>query len=672
MRKPVPLVLTILAVALLMPLPLAAQSATCPLGYTVVFFNGVGNSYPTALASMHTTQAAIQESQHTSFDVYDAEDVEYKLAYNTTAAQGVTRTDLVNTTILQDIAEVFVQRARELDPDPSGTLGNNFFYMFWEWNNGVPQNYSNALVNNSLTNNMFTRFVNAAVTAAVGQLAALYGIQAPTAADYADQEATLTAAASRGRKLLLVAHSQGNLFVNHAHDFILPVVGAARLRIVHVAPASVIVWGDYELSANDVIINGLRLVNGFASIVDPNINPPYTGDDPTGHGYNEIYLSATLVDSLTGQPDRPLLESKFTAALTALDQQQCTLAISPQSSTIHPGDPVPLAATLSPPLNDAQLEAINYKWTISGNAGGTFRNTLLGVDVTTLVTTTPTITYNSSPDAALDQTDSVTVEMDVSTVNDNNATSKDLADTSNSPAIIKFGNTNECYSKVASISNPGSTYSVTLSDVMPGDSGTIQMDYTWIGNVAFADPPFTSTAYEYDVASVFTYPAPSVNSRSNVVKTFGSAVEDASYVIYGDSETSTSSTGTTTQIAVVTNPPLPFGQLSLALPGGPPISLLYSGTGVTGGGTAAGSYTESWQLVGTPTLSLPPAGTFKTCQFQITSSLSPNVIDTKWLLSGYGLVVQETKINTSTGTPVLQDTREATALSINGARYTGP
>jgi hypothetical protein len=143
-------------------------------------------------------------------------------------------------------------------------------------------------------------------------------------------------------------------------------------------------------------------------------------------------------------------------------------------------------------------------------------------------------------------------------------------------------------------------------------------------------------------------------------------------VIYGYTETNTSSDGTTTVFTVAANPPLPFGQLSLALPGGPPISLLYSGVGISGGGTGAGSYTETWQLIGTPTLSIAPAGTFKTCQFQITSSLSPNVIDTKWLLSGYGILLQEIKTGTSTGTPVLQDTREVTALSINGARYSGP
>ncbi len=670
MRKPLPLVLTLLAATLLMPPRLSAQSATCPLGYTVAFFNGVDNTYPQTLASMHATQAAIREAENTTSDVIAAEDVKYEAMYNTTSSATQGSLNILNGTIAQDVAEVFVQRAKELDP--SGTVGNNFFYMFWEWLDGPPQNYSNTFSNNAATNNFYVNFQNAAVTTVVGALSKLIGGQAPTAEDYAKQEAQLTAAANAGRRLLLVAHSQGNLFVNHAYDFILPAVGAARVKVVHVAPASVTVRGDWVLSGNDLVINALRLVGGFGSIVDPNINPPIDNIDNKGHGYNEIYLSGSLVDSLTGRTDRAILESKFMAALNALGQQQCTLAISQHSSTIHPGDPVPLAATLNPPLNGAHLEAVTYKWTISGNAGGTFRNPLLGTDVPTLITTTPTITYNASADAAIGQLDSVTVEMDVSTANDNNATSKDLADTNSSPAIIKIGDTNECYGKVASISNPGSTYSVTLTDVTSGDSGTIQMDYAWKGSVALADPPFTSTGYEYDIASAFMYPAPSLQSRSNVVKTFGSAAQDASYVIYGYTETNKSSDGTTTVFTATANPPVAFGQLMQALPGGPPISLLYSGTGISGGGTGIGSYTESWQLVGTPTLSLPPAGTFKTCQFQITSSLSPNVIDTKWMVSGYGIVVQETKIDTSSGTPVLEDTREVTALSINGARYGGP
>jgi hypothetical protein len=53
-------------------------------------------------------------------------------------------------------------------------------------------------------------------------------------------------------------------------------------------------------------------------------------------------------------------------------------------------------------------------------------------------------------------------------------------------------------------------------------------------------------------------------------------------------------------------------------------------------------------------------------------SNQPNIIDTKWKLCGYGIDVQETITDTSSGKPIVQDTQQATALSINGSPYTGP
>jgi hypothetical protein len=671
MRKPpLSITLALLAVALA-PMRLPAQAATCPLGYTVFFFNGVANTYAQAIASMHATQAAIQETQNTTFDVVDSEDVQYDVAYNTTASQQANVFDPVNTTLLQDVAEVFVQRAQALDP--SGTVGNNFFYMFWEWNNGIPQNYSNALGNNAVTNNFFANFVNAAVTSAVGALAKIWGSQAPTASDYAQQESQLTAAATAGRKLLLVAHSQGNLFVNHAHDFILPVVGAARLKVVHVAPATVTVWGDYELSFNDLIINGLRLVNGFASIVDPNINPPSTPLDPTGHGYTEIYLSPTLIDSLSGQTDRALLEAEFKAALTALDTQQCMLSLSPPSSTMQPGGQTTLTATLTPPVNDANLEAINYKWTITGNAGGTFTDPLLGTPVTTLTTSTPTVTYNAAGNAAVGQSDAVSVEMDVSTANNNNATSKDLADTSQNPAIIIIGTDNGCYDIHGFLITPGATYTATSTDQQLGQASTTIQE-TWVakGQAAFADPPYATSGLEQDITDVFTNPASPANNSTNVTREFGAQPTNGPTLIYGSNGTATAASGAVTQGTLLFAPPVVFTVPQLSV--GNSVTIAYAGTytSTQASKSTSGtiSYSDTWTFVGFQTVTVP-AGTYNTCEFTRSSTQSPDTLDTYWDTVGYGIRVQSQTISTS-GTQQIQDFQQATSVTVNGLPYTGP
>jgi len=491
---------------LIVLLPLRAHAqATCPLGYTVAFFNGVGNTYGDALTSMHATQAAIRESQNTTSDVYDSEDVAYEVMYNTTAAQSANAFSPVNTTILQDIAEVFVQRARELDP--SGTVGNNFFYMFWEWMDGPPQNYSNRIGNSTLSNNFFVNFVDAAVTAAAGALGRLAGAQAPTDADYAQQMAQLTADAAAGRKLLMVAHSQGNLFVNHSYDAILPTISAARAKVVHLAPASVTLRGDYELSGNDLVINGLRLVNGFASIVDSNILPPVAAVDASGHGYSEIYLSADLTDAQSGRPDRAIVKDKFAAALQALDAQQCALTVTPQNPVVTAGTPYTLSATLTPPVNDANLLAITYQWKVSGAAGGTFTDPVLGTQVAAVTTAHPNVVYNAPSGATEGQTDSVTVEIDVSTANNNNATTKKLADNSASPGVVTIGgsvalspssptvsqNTSKVFTASTDWTLPaGATYRWSLSGV--GSIGASSTVTTPTGTITYTAPASAGSA----------------------------------------------------------------------------------------------------------------------------------------------------------------------------------
>jgi hypothetical protein len=234
-------------------------------------------------------------------------------------------------------------------------------------------------------------------------------------------------------------------------------------------------------------------------------------------------------------------------------------------------------------------------------------------------------------------------------------------------------NATGCYSKEGSLANPTSGYTIALNDIAPNGTieGTIQRIGTWKGSVNFSDPPYTSTAYESDVTTVSTYQPGSASNGTTKVATFGSATEDASFVIYGTTETATSGGGTKTGTAVL-NPPLPFGQvISQLAVGGPAINLQYAGIGTTAGTSTQFSYTESWQLIDTPIVTTD-AGTFKTCQYQIVTSISPHSLDTKYKLYGYGFEVMETTSDTTSGTPVLQDTQKATSVILNGAPYGGP
>lgn len=346
-----------------------------------------------------------------------------------------------------------------------------------------------------------------------------------------------------------------------------------------------------------------------------------------------------------------------------------TLSVTPASTQAKPGDTVALAAALANPVTGPDA-IVTYQWSVSGNAGGTLTNPTTGAASTSFESSSATVSYTASANAVSPQQDTVTVTAFLGSKANSSIHS---AIAPPATASIQIGETNGCYGLVASITNPGSTYSVTLMDVPAGGGGggTIQENYAWKGSVAFADPPYTSTGYEYDVTTVYTYQPGSVSNGTNQVATFGSATEDASYVIYGTTETSTDGSGASTVISAVSIPPLPFGKVSQLVPGGAPISLLYAGVATTASGSVPVSYSETWQLLDTPTIHVQ-AGTFKTCEYQVISSNSPKSIDTKYKLYGYGFEVKETIADTSSGTPVVQDTQEATAVSINGAPYTGP
>ena len=405
---------------LLMVVP--AWSSSCDVGFAVTFFNGVANTLQDADSAKFATRDAIQEMAGTPFDVYDSQPVSYDVAYNTT--QGTAG----------DVFETFVQRAKQIDP--SGQFGADFAYLYWSYLAGSSQNYPGSITSAlppslATVSNVLDTYSQATRGVLAASLANLLNT-APTNSDIAVQQATLTADANNGRLQLLVAHSQGNLFVDDANVFLSQsgLATAGQYSTVHVAPATSVLYGPYELSSKDLVINGLGLIVG--GIRQPNMVLPFSLSDPQGHGYQEIYLNAGLTDTESGLSARARLQGLFRDALKALDSQQCQLKLAPATTTANPGDSVPLTATLTPGLSpslDSNHITVKYKWTIAGNVGGTFTDPLTGGLVTTAVTTQPNISYHAynAAQSGLPGTDQVSVEVDVSTPDNGAATTKVLA-----------------------------------------------------------------------------------------------------------------------------------------------------------------------------------------------------------------------------------------------------
>jgi hypothetical protein len=123
----------------------------------------------------------------------------------------------------------------------------------------------------------------------------------PTYDNYAEHRLRIDNNALEGKKMLFLAHSQENLFVNVAYRYAVTKLPASAIKVVHVAPASPTTNGVHILADLDLVINGLRLVGSVPSITDSipiflsRPASPLNGQkDTLGHGLLEIYMNPLL------------------------------------------------------------------------------------------------------------------------------------------------------------------------------------------------------------------------------------------------------------------------------------------------------------------------------------------------------------------------------------------
>jgi len=252
--------------------------------YVVGFFNGVWNTKFEANSATRDFKGIIGEK-------YNNKNVEYETFLNTS---GVIDGD--GATAFQDIAEVFIQRAEEIELD----LGNNF-EIFWSAISGDSDGFFSKITNIfGATSNLLVDSLADLYTEISTESAALISKIAsnpPTQEDYIKHSTRIKDLALKGNKLLLIAHSQGNLFVNNAYDAAIDIEGysADNIGIVHIAPASSIVNGPHILANIDVVINGLR-VFGNSTVPNVTVKLPFSHlrTDPSGHMLFPTYLNQNL------------------------------------------------------------------------------------------------------------------------------------------------------------------------------------------------------------------------------------------------------------------------------------------------------------------------------------------------------------------------------------------
>ena len=274
------LFLTTILLGLSHGLAQAQTTATASLcvasGYVLGFFNGVFNDTTEAAEGMETLSVLIG-------DTYKGERINSELFYNTSGKLA----DRSTVTRLEDVAEVFSQRANELD----GILANRWEY-FWELLRGGQTPLFDRLVEAvpaaaAVRDGLVTAFLGRTVAVLSG-----FRSMPPTLSDYVRHNTRIQGLVTERKKLLLVGHSQGNLFLNSAYAKAVSLAGASSVKAVHIAPASVILSGEYTLANIDLVIGALRTL-APGQTKESNVTLAFSSTDKSGHKLIDTYLDSS-------------------------------------------------------------------------------------------------------------------------------------------------------------------------------------------------------------------------------------------------------------------------------------------------------------------------------------------------------------------------------------------
>lgn len=261
--------------------PVLAQEAPASLcessGYVLGFFNGVWNDPTEAAHGMERLMLLAGDS-------YGGERVTAELFYNTSGKLA----DRPDVTSLEDVAEVFIQRSGEID----GVLKQRWEY-FWSTLSGAGESslWERLKESHQAFGDAYQTWKETVKAKMVAVLAGMAS-KPPTEADYIRHNARIQGLVTERKKLLLVAHSQGNLFVNKAYDEAVRVSASTEsAKVVHIASAAPTLNGEYTTVDIDLVIGGLRAVAG--STPAANLNIPFSKTDASGHKLIETYLDGT-------------------------------------------------------------------------------------------------------------------------------------------------------------------------------------------------------------------------------------------------------------------------------------------------------------------------------------------------------------------------------------------
>ena len=271
-----------------------SASACKPTGTLFGFFNGVQTTSDQAKKALDKLKKIHGETNAAG------EKISYEVFYNYSNG-------------FEDFVETFDQRLKEQD----GLLQGRFELFFGAVHGGGDW-WSDLTGAVAGFGDLLDALIDLVKASAISGLTALIA-NPPTSTNYAEHRLRIDNNALEGKKMLFVAHSQGNLFVNAAYQYAVTKLPVASVKVVHIAPASPTLSGAHILANLDLVINGLRLVGTVPSITHniPGIllrpaNPATNTKDPLGHGLIEIYINPLLDISIA-------VKTAINTALNALE-----------------------------------------------------------------------------------------------------------------------------------------------------------------------------------------------------------------------------------------------------------------------------------------------------------------------------------------------------------------
>lgn len=319
---------SILAVAVMVSLypsmALAQDNSLCEnsTGYTVAFFNGVWNDPTDARMAVQALQESAFGAVATAPITFYDEPVKFVPLYNYTGVlNGASR--------FEDLAEVFIQRGEEIGFDPK-----RHFDIYWDAVNAKQVGFFDKIKSilgqtASLPLNLLDELYGYTANKALAIVADMFS-NPPTDRDYQSQRSTLNRVMLEGEKIMMVAHSQGNLFLNKAYDYVVsnPNYTEQNVSALHVAPASSTLRGEHVLANIDAVINGLMLT-GINSVPPVTVYLPVSHllTDPSGHMFIETYLNGS-------QPAAPQILFGLNEAMTQLVAPQRLASAGSFSATL--------------------------------------------------------------------------------------------------------------------------------------------------------------------------------------------------------------------------------------------------------------------------------------------------------------------------------------------------